>query len=124
MAGPSLDPAPPAWTETQSRSFIYRGFGPAAVAAGLALAIATFVIFAGFTPIRPTTEVVLTLLVGDALDFWRVEAITRGSLLRLRAEMKLPGLANSLPTTSPPFAGSIRICWKRPPGPLADGGQV
>ena len=33
------------------------------------------------------------LLVGDALDFWRVEAITPGSLLRLRAEMKLPGLA-------------------------------
>jgi hypothetical protein len=31
------------------------------------------------------------LLVGDALDFWRVQAITRGSLLRLRAEMKLPG---------------------------------
>ncbi len=33
------------------------------------------------------------LLVGDALDFWRVEAVTPGSLLRLRAEMKLPGLA-------------------------------
>ena len=33
------------------------------------------------------------LLAGDALDFWRVEAITPGSLLRLRAEMKLPGLA-------------------------------
>jgi uncharacterized protein YbjT (DUF2867 family) len=33
------------------------------------------------------------LLVGDALDFWRVEAIVPGSLLRLRAEMKLPGLA-------------------------------
>jgi uncharacterized protein YbjT (DUF2867 family) len=33
------------------------------------------------------------LLVGDALDFWRVEAIEPGSLLRLRAEMKLPGLA-------------------------------
>jgi uncharacterized protein YbjT (DUF2867 family) len=33
------------------------------------------------------------LLPGDALDFWRVEAITPGSLLRLRAEMKLPGLA-------------------------------
>jgi uncharacterized protein YbjT (DUF2867 family) len=33
------------------------------------------------------------LVVGDALDFWRVEAITPGSLLRLRAEMKLPGLA-------------------------------
>jgi uncharacterized protein YbjT (DUF2867 family) len=33
------------------------------------------------------------LRVGDALDFWRVEAISAGALLRLRAEMKLPGLA-------------------------------
>ena len=33
------------------------------------------------------------LLVGDILDFWRVEAIEPGKLLRLRAEMKLPGLA-------------------------------
>ena len=30
---------------------------------------------------------------GDALDFWRVEAIDPGHLLRQRAEMKLPGLA-------------------------------
>jgi len=30
---------------------------------------------------------------GEALDFWRVEAIDRPKLLRLRAEMKLPGLA-------------------------------
>ncbi|MEV7968417.1 SDR family oxidoreductase [Sphaerisporangium sp. NPDC088356] len=33
------------------------------------------------------------LRVGDALDFWRVEAIEPGHLLRLRAEMRLPGLA-------------------------------
>jgi uncharacterized protein YbjT (DUF2867 family) len=33
------------------------------------------------------------LVVGDALDFWRVEAIEPGSFLRLRAEMKVPGLA-------------------------------
>jgi uncharacterized protein YbjT (DUF2867 family) len=33
------------------------------------------------------------LRVGDALDFWRVEEIKRGELLRLRAEMRLPGLA-------------------------------
>ena len=33
------------------------------------------------------------LQVGEALDFWRVEAIERGQLLRLRAEMKLPGWA-------------------------------
>lgn len=33
------------------------------------------------------------LRVGDALDFWRVEEIEHGRLLRLRAEMRLPGLA-------------------------------
>ncbi|MFI8593349.1 SDR family oxidoreductase [Microbacterium sp. NPDC078428] len=38
------------------------------------------------------------LVVGDALDFWRVEQVERGggeqpSQLRLRAEMKVPGLA-------------------------------
>ncbi|MGD8856645.1 MAG: SDR family oxidoreductase [Chloroflexota bacterium] len=30
---------------------------------------------------------------GDALDFWRVEAVEPGRLMRLRAEMKLPGEA-------------------------------
>ena len=33
------------------------------------------------------------LRVGDALDFWRVEALEPGRLVRLRAEMKLPGRA-------------------------------
>ena len=33
------------------------------------------------------------LRVGDALDFWRVEAVEPGHLLRLRAEMILPGPA-------------------------------
>lgn len=33
------------------------------------------------------------LRVGDALDFWRVEAIKPDQLLRLRAEMKVPGRA-------------------------------
>ncbi len=31
--------------------------------------------------------------VGDVVDFWRVEAVEPGRLLRLRAEMKVPGLA-------------------------------
>ncbi len=31
--------------------------------------------------------------VGDAVDFWRVEAVEPGRLLRLRAEMKVPGKA-------------------------------
>ncbi|WP_052864311.1 SDR family oxidoreductase [Streptomyces niger] len=33
------------------------------------------------------------LRIGDSLDFWRVEEIEPGHLLRLRAEMRLPGLA-------------------------------
>jgi hypothetical protein len=42
------------------------------------------------------------LYTGEALDFWRVEQIEPGSLLRLRAEMRLPGQAwlemRSVPT--------------------------
>jgi uncharacterized protein YbjT (DUF2867 family) len=33
------------------------------------------------------------LRVGDAVDFWRVEAVEQDRLLRLRAEMKVPGRA-------------------------------
>jgi hypothetical protein len=33
------------------------------------------------------------LRVGDALDWWRVEEVVPHSLLRLRAEMRVPGLA-------------------------------
>lgn len=31
------------------------------------------------------------LRVGDVVDFWRVEALEPGRLLRLRAEMRVPG---------------------------------
>lgn len=34
------------------------------------------------------------LRVGDALDFWRVQSLETGSMLRLRAEMRLPGVAS------------------------------
>ena len=33
------------------------------------------------------------LRVGDAVDFWRVEEVRPGELLRLRAEMRVPGRA-------------------------------
>jgi hypothetical protein len=33
------------------------------------------------------------LWVGDAVDFWRVDAVEPPNLVRLRAEMKLPGEA-------------------------------
>ena len=48
------------------------------------------------------------LHVGDAVDFWRVEAIERGTFLRLRAEMRVPGRAwlELGSSTAPDAAGS------------------
>jgi hypothetical protein len=42
-------------------------FGIVVVGAAFVLALATFLVFAGFTPIIPTATVVLTMLVGDGL---------------------------------------------------------
>lgn len=44
----------------------------------------------GFRRGRPDAD---ELQVGDRVDFWRVESIRANELLRLRAEMKLPGRA-------------------------------
>lgn len=46
------------------------------------------------------------LRVGDPLDFWRVEALEVPHLLRLRAEMKLPGRAWLQFEVVPDVAGS------------------
>ena len=46
------------------------------------------------------------LVPGDALDFWRVEAIEPDALLRLAAEMKLPGRAWLQFEVEPDGAGS------------------
>ncbi|KUJ41316.1 NAD(P)-dependent oxidoreductase [Streptomyces albus subsp. albus] len=48
------------------------------------------------------------LRVGDSLDFWRVEEIEPGHLLRLRAEMRLPGLAWLEMYAEPDGAGRAR----------------
>lgn len=48
-----------------------------------------------------------TLNTGDALDFWRVEHLERGRLLRLRAEMRLPGLAWLEMSATPVEGGSV-----------------
>jgi uncharacterized protein YbjT (DUF2867 family) len=47
------------------------------------------------------------LLAGDTLDFWRVEAIQTDSLLRLVAEMRLPGRAWLQFEVEPDGAGSV-----------------
>lgn len=47
------------------------------------------------------------LRLGDAVDWWRVERIDHGTFLRLRAEMKVPGLAwLELTATALPQGGS------------------
>jgi hypothetical protein len=48
------------------------------------------------------------LHVGEALDFWRVEEIVPGELLRLRAEMRLPGRAWLELSVQPADAGGSR----------------
>ena len=49
------------------------------------------------------------LRVGDALDFWRVEAVEPGRLLRLRAEMKVPGAAWLQFETLPRERGTLLV---------------
>ncbi|MER0449808.1 SDR family oxidoreductase [Streptomyces sp. Edi4] len=52
------------------------------------------------------------LRVGDSLDFWRVEEVVPGRLLRLRAEMRLPGLAWLEMRTEPDGHGRSRYRQK------------
>jgi uncharacterized protein YbjT (DUF2867 family) len=49
------------------------------------------------------------LRVGDALDFWRVEEVRRPELLRLRAEMKVPGRAWLQYEVKPHRGGSLLV---------------
>jgi uncharacterized protein YbjT (DUF2867 family) len=56
--------------------------------------------------------------VGDAVDFWRVEEVRRPSLLRLRAEMKVPGRAWLQYEVTPARGGSrvIQTAFFEPKG--------
>ena len=50
-------------------------------------------VFSGGPGLRRGRRDPNTVQVGDAIDWWRVEDVQKESLLRLRAEMRLPGLA-------------------------------
>jgi uncharacterized protein YbjT (DUF2867 family) len=50
-------------------------------------------VFSGGPGLRRGRRHPLDLRVGDAVDWWRVEEVEDERLLRLRAEMRLPGLA-------------------------------
>jgi uncharacterized protein YbjT (DUF2867 family) len=59
------------------------------------------------------------LVPGAALDWWRIEAVDPGRVLRLRAEMRLPGTAH-LELQVEPAAGGSRLVQRvtfRPDGP-------
>ena len=56
-----------------------------AVGAALILALATFVIFAGFSPIIPTQGIVLTILAGDGLVTFSLLILIGLELRNLRA---------------------------------------
>ena len=58
------------------------------------------------------------LRAGDALDFWRVEEIRRPAVLRLRAEMKVPGRAWLQYEVMPAGAGSrlVQTAFFEPKG--------
>ncbi len=68
---------------------------------------------AGGPGMRPGRRHPDELRVGDALDFWRVETMIPNELLRLRAEMRMPGVASlewhiePAPEGSPP--GTCRL---------------
>jgi uncharacterized protein YbjT (DUF2867 family) len=57
------------------------------------------------------------LHVGEAVDFWRVEEVVPGRLLRLRAEMKVPGLAwlefHVAPAPGQPAEGARRATLRQ-----------
>ena len=53
-----------------------------------------------------------TLMVGDAVDFWRVEERIPPKLLRLRAEMKMPGRAWLEFTVREDPAGGLGLCQR------------
>lgn len=64
------------------------------------------------------------LSVGEALDFWRVEDIERGHLLRLRAEMRVPGKAWLELTVEPDGAGGSRYLQRAIFFPKGLGGRL
>ena len=90
--------APTYYVEGLPESRISRRFGPYAVGAALALATATFVIFAGFTPILPTTVVVTGLLAGDGLVVITLCTFIGMEVQKLRAARKAARAGSRLHT--------------------------
>ncbi len=90
--------APIVFAEGLPDSWISRRFGPWAVGAALALAVATFVIFAGFTPIIPTNMVVRGLLGGDGVIVVVLLVFIGLEVAKLRAARRIARAGSRLHT--------------------------
>jgi two-component system nitrogen regulation sensor histidine kinase NtrY len=90
--------SPIVYAEGLPESWASRKLGPYAVGAALALAIATFVIFAGFTPIIPTNFVVLALLGGDGIVVAVLLVFIAMEISKLRAARKIARAGSRLHT--------------------------
>ncbi|GAB3125461.1 SDR family oxidoreductase [Glaciibacter psychrotolerans] len=64
------------------------------------------------------------LNTGDALDFWRVEHLERGTMLRLRAEMLVPGRAWLEMSSTPTPGGGSRYTQRAIFFPAGLGGRL
>ena len=90
--------APTVFAEGLPESWVSRKFGPYAVGAAVALALATFVIFAGVTPILPTNEMVFGLLGGDGLVVAILLVFIFMEVAKLRAARKAARAGSRLHT--------------------------
>ena len=115
-------------------NWIFNRFGAFAVGAGMALALATFTVFAGFTPIIPTATVVTAILVGDFLVVAVLVILIARELLRLRRARKVSragarlqarvialfALVAAIPAIVTATVATVSVEWAIKPGFLRD----
>ena len=109
-------------------------FGPIAVGAAFVLALATFLVFAGFTPILPTQTVVSTLLVGDglvvivlivliAIELNRLKAARRAARAGARLHSRfvaLFSLVAAIPAIVTAIVATVSVEWAINPRFMSD----
>ena len=88
--------------------------GPYVVALALALALATFLIFAGFTPVLPTNCVVLTLFASDALVILVLVVLVAHEAWKLRrARLARSSIEQDLARSSAEDLRGKKFRWKK-----------
>ena len=109
-------------------------FGALAVGLAMVLALATFTVFSGFTPIVPTNTIVTFILIGDALIVVVLVTIIGLALWRLRRARKtsragarlharviaLFSLVAAIPAIVTATVATVAVEWTVKPGYLAN----